>query len=150
MEAGTCIAFSSLTDKGSDWTAASCMSLTSGGTTIGTGTCKKKKQEKKNRQIDKNLKQVHYCVPTKFQEEVKHTGTGIVTGTGVCWEYMFIGTGMKTGTGTGTTTTLTFSSPSAELPEGRDNAARGETHRSTCGQGLNTKELKDTYSSIYN
>lgn len=58
---------------------------------------------------------------------MKPTGTGMVTGTGVCWEYMFIGTGMKTGTGTGTgtTTTFTFSSLSAELPEGRDNAARG-------------------------
>ena len=48
-----------------------------------------------------------------------------MTGTGVCWEYMFIGTGMKTGTGTGTTTTFNFSPPSAELPEDRDGAAPG-------------------------
>lgn len=38
---------------------------------------------------------------------------GIGSGTGVCWEYMFIGTGMKTGTGTGTINTFTFSSPAA-------------------------------------
>lgn len=43
---------------------------------------------------------------------------GIVIGTGVCWEYMFIGTGTKTGTGTGTTTTFTFSSAAEELAEG--------------------------------
>lgn len=29
-------------------------------------------------------------------------------GTGVCWEYMFIGTGIKTGTGTGTGTIHIF------------------------------------------
>lgn len=38
---------------------------------------------------------------------------GIGSGTGVCWEYMFIGTGMKTGTGTRTINTFTFSSPAA-------------------------------------
>lgn len=30
------------------------------------------------------------------------TGTGRETGVGVTWEYMFIGTGIKTGTGMGT------------------------------------------------
>ena len=50
------------------------------------------------------------------------TGMGIAIGTGVCWEYMFIGTGMKTGTGTGTINTFTFSSPAEQLPEGRDRA----------------------------
>lgn len=39
---------------------------------------------------------------------------GIDSGTGVCWEYMFIGTGMKTGTGTGTINTFTFSPPAEE------------------------------------
>lgn len=57
------------------------------------------------------------------------TGKGIVIGTGVCWEYMFIGTGMKTGTGTGTTNTFTFSSPS----EGLDRAGRGtQIERKIC------------------
>ena len=53
------------------------------------------------------------------------TGKGIVIGTGVCWVYMFIGTGMKTGTGTGTITTFTFSSLTEELTEGRGRAAGG-------------------------
>lgn len=56
-EAGTCIAFSSLADKGSAWTAASCMSLTSCGTTVGTGTCKKKKKRratKRHVKVDEN------------------------------------------------------------------------------------------------
>lgn len=38
------------------------------------------------------------------------TGMGMAIGKGVCWEYMFIGTGMKTGTGTGTINTFTLSS----------------------------------------
>lgn len=46
------------------------------------------------------------------------TGSGTATGTGVCWEYMFIGTGMKTGTGTGTSNTWAFSPPAEERSEG--------------------------------
>ncbi len=53
---------------------------------------------------------------------------GIAIGTGVCWEYMFIGTGMKTGTGTGTINTFTFS-PAEELTEGRDRAGGGREGR---------------------
>lgn len=53
------------------------------------------------------------------------TGKGIVIGTGVCWVYMFIGTGMKTGIGTGTITTFTFSSPVEELTEDRVRAGGG-------------------------
>lgn len=55
----------------------------------------------------------------------RHTGVGTAIGTGVCWEYMFIGTGMKTGTGTGTITTFTFSSPAEEATEETDRAAGG-------------------------
>lgn len=49
-----------------------------------------------------------------------HTGMVMATGTGVCCEYMFMGTGMKTGTGTGTITTFTFSSPCEEVNESID------------------------------
>lgn len=52
----------------------------------------------------------------------------IAIGTGVCWEYMFIGTGMKTGTGTGTITTLMFSTPAEGGTEdtGRAAGVRGK------------------------
>lgn len=43
-----------------------------------------------------------------IQSELAHTGMGTTMATGVCWEYMFIGTGTKTGTGTGTGTMNTF------------------------------------------
>ena len=53
-EAGTCTAFSALADKGSDWTAASCTSLTGGGTTIGTGTCETTNQTHRQLKPERN------------------------------------------------------------------------------------------------
>ena len=54
-----------------------------------------------------------------------HTGMGIAIGTGVYWEYIFIGTGMKIGIGTGTIITLTFSSLAEVVTEGEDWAGGG-------------------------
>lgn len=47
------------------------------------------------------------------------TGTGMESGVGVTWEYIFMGTGMKTGTGmgTGTYSLFTPSSTSADTSQ---------------------------------
>lgn len=64
-------------------------------------------------------------------------------GTGVCWEYMFIGTGMKIGTGTGTTTTFTVSCPAEVLTEGEVRAGGGNERRERA------REIRLRHPTVY-